>query len=419
MMQPPDDMNTEKISGRLAAVLLVLVFLYATTYQLPFMAAVDWVQATDVYSYLHISGSAPGLPAERIAYHFSQRWIPHYLVGIVSVLFSVDLGMVYTLTVLFLIFAIAWISFGVLRQSTPNAAFACLLFLIVSLSAFSYRLIIFVPGLLIDLVCVLGLAITLSGLVNRRVGWILFGMVVATLGKQLSLLLLPGVLLYALAVFGRTEGRRAALMKCFWIGAVTVGTYALLIATSAHFAYPNSITRTVLFALFPWLVSAQFSVSGFAEHISRVLVPLLPFIGIFMLACWKRVTGREMLRRLMALENVALILMVLGPMAYAFLPGPQVQMGNQSRYVALSMLPMALLTLRCAPAVQLDLAWGDYLWLGVVLCGISYHHRYTVVQATPGVFVAVHLLSLLCLLGWFAWKMQAGGRAPLPAAQEA
>ena len=412
-------MNTEKIPGRLAVVLLVLLFLYATTYQLPFTAAIDWVQATDVYSYLHISQSAPGLPAERIAYHFSQRWIPHYLVGIVSVLFSVDLGMVYTLAAFFVTFAIAWVSFGVLRRSTPHAGFACLLFLIVSLSAFSYRLIIFVPGLLIDLVCVLGLAITLSGLIDRKIGWILFGMVVATLGKQLSLLLLPGVLLYTLAVFGRAQGKRAALVKCFWIGAVTIGTYALLIATSAHFAYPNSITRTVLFALFPWLVSAQFSVPRLAEHVSRVLVPLLPFIGMLALACWRRITAREMMRRLVVPENVALILMVLGPMAYAFLPGPQVQMGNQSRYVALSMLPMALLTLRCLPDVRFDFSWGDYLWLGVVLCGISYHHRYTAVQATPGVFIAVHLLSLLCLLGWFAWKLQAEGRAPLSAAQEA
>jgi len=400
-------MNTEKIPGRLVVVLLVLLFLYGTTYQLPFIAAIDWVQATDVYSYLHISESAPGLPAERIAYHFAQRWIPHYLVGIVSVLCSVELDMMYALAALFLTFAIAWISFGVLRRGARDAGLTCLLFLIVSLSSFSYRLVIFVPGLLIDLVCVLGLAITLSGLIDRKIGWILVGMVVATLGKQLALLLLPGVLLYTLAVFGRAQGKRAAFVKCFWIGAVTIGTYSLLIATSAHFAYPNSITRAVLFALFPWLVSPQFSVAQFAEHVLRVLVPLLPFIGMLMLAWWRRITVSEMLRRLMVPENVALILMVLGPMAYAFLPGPQVQMGNQSRYVALSMLPMALLTLRCLPDGRLYLSWGDYLWLSVVLCGISYHHRYTLVQATPRVFLAVHLLSLLCLLGWFAWNVRA------------
>lgn len=400
-------MNTKEIPSRLVVVLLPLLFLYASTYQLPFLAAIDWVQATDVYSYLQISAAAPGLPAEALPYHFSQRWIPHYFVGVVSSLFSVDLGAVYTLAVLFLTFAIGWISFGVLRQSTRDAGGACLLLLIVSLSSFSYRLVIFVPGLLIDLVCVLGLAITLSGLVERKIGWILFGMVVATLGKQLSLLLLPGVLLYTLAVFGHSQGKRDAWMKCFWIGMVTIGTYSLLIATSAHFARPNSITGTVLFALFPWLISDQFSISRFAEHVSRVLAPLLPFIGILALAWWRRFTVSELMRRLMLPENAALILMVLGPMAYAFLPGPQVQMGNQSRYVALSMLPMALLTLRCLPDFRLDWSWGGSLWLGMALCGISYHHRYTLVQATPGIFVAVHLLSLLCLLTWFAWSMRA------------
>lgn len=410
-------MNLEKFPGRLAIVLPVVLFLYVTTYQLPFLDTIDWVQATDVYSYLHISKSAPELPAERIAYHFSHRWIPHYLVGIVAVLSSVDLGMVYTLTVLMLTFAITWISFGVLWRGTRDAEFACLLFLIVSLSTFSYRLIIFVPGLLIDLVCGLGLAITLTGLTGRKISLILFGMVVATLGKQLSLLLLPGVLLCTLAVFGRAQGKRVALVKCFWVSALTIGTYYLMIATSANFAYPNTITWSVLFALFPWLMSPQFSVSQFAEHFSRVLFPLLPFIGIFTLACWRRIKVGEMLRRLMLLENLALILMALGPMAYAFLPGPHIQMGNQSRYVALSMLPVALLTLRCLPDVRLALSWGDYLWLGAVLCGISYHHRYTAVQATLGVFVAVHLLSMLCLLGWFAWRMRAQEVVPSPAAQ--
>lgn len=410
-------MNLEKFSGRLAIVLPVLLFLHVTTYQLPFLASIDWVHATDVYSYLHISESAPGLPAQRIAYHFSQRWIPHYLVGTVSVLCSIDLSMVYRLAVLMLTLAITLISFGVLWRSARDAEFACLLFLIVSLSTFSYRLIIFVPGLFGDLVCGLGLAITLSGLIGRKIGLILFGMVVATLGKQLSLLLLPGVLLYTLAVFGRAQGKRAALVKCFWVSALTIGTYYLMTVTSANFAYPNTITWAVLFALFPWLMSPQFSVSQFLAHFSRVLFPLLPFIGILTLACWRRIMVGEMLRRLMVLENLALILMALGPMAYAVLPGPHIQMGNQSRYVALSMLPVALLTLRCLPDFRLALSGGDYLWLGAVLCGISYHHRYTAVQATVGVFVWVHLLSLACLLSWFAWRMRAQEVVPSFAAQ--
>jgi len=412
-------MKIENSPSRLAFVLPVLLFLYATNYHLQFKDAIEWVQANDVFAYLHISESAPRFPSERIAFHFSQRWIPHYLIGIVSDLFSIDLGTVYVLSALFIIFSILWVFFGILQMETSHAGYACLLFLILSVSSFSYRLVIFMPGLFADLVCVLGLVLSLRGLIYRKVYWILFGMVVATLGKQLSLLILPGVLLFALAVFSHEQGKRAAFIKCFWICSVTIGTYSLLIVTSANFAHPNTITREVLFAIFPWVVSDQFSVFQFTEHVFRVLVPLFPFIGIFILTYWRQIKVRAKLRqRLMLLENISLILMVLGPMAYAFLPGPQVQMGTQSRYVVLSMFPMTLLTLRCLPEVRINFFRGDFFWLGITLCGLSFHHRYTVVHASPVIFITVHLLSLLCLLGWFASAIQANGDVSLSVAQD-
>lgn len=74
-----------------------MVFLYLTRYHLPFNEAIDWVQATDVYSYLVISSSASKLPTDTIPYHFSQRWIPHYLVGCLAQLFGMDMGLAYGL----------------------------------------------------------------------------------------------------------------------------------------------------------------------------------------------------------------------------------------------------------------------------------------------------------------------------------
>lgn len=394
-------------ASRAAIVLASLLFLHVTTYSLSFTAAVDWVQATDAYSYLAIAGAAPVLPADLLPYHFAQRWVPHYLVGLIAALPGFGLERAYVLAAFALCLMIFWLALDMLLRAFRDKGLAILVFLLVVLSPFAFRLFVFVPELLADLVFVLGLAMALRGLILGRLGWVLAGMAVATSGKQMSLLLLPGVLLYTWRRFNAPAARMRAHLSCLAVLAVTIAVYVLLLRTSAHFALPNSITGTVLFALFPWLRSTDFSLALLAEHLLRILIPLAPFVGILLLARRSQAAAglaaaHGWIRQLFALENMALLLMLLGPMAYAFLPGPQVQMGNQSRYIALAFLPMALLLARLLPPIQLSLDVRDYLVLGPLLGVYSYHHRYTLVQATPSLFLLVHVVALLALLLWFA-----------------
>jgi hypothetical protein len=67
-------------------------FLYMTTLSLSFMAAIDWVQATEAFSYLEIAKAAPLFPTELLPYHFAQRWVPHYLVSMLASLSGLSIG---------------------------------------------------------------------------------------------------------------------------------------------------------------------------------------------------------------------------------------------------------------------------------------------------------------------------------------
>lgn len=372
-------------------------FLLLTKYHLPFNEAIAWVQATDVYSYLVVSAAAPNLPTESIAFHYSQRWLPHYLVGCMAVFGDMELERAYSISSGAIVVSLLVLVWVILLQVARDQTLGILIFLLLALSVFSVRLYILVPGLISDLIYVLGFGVALGGCIARRYSMIILGMLLATTGKQLSLLVLPGIALYIYVIWRNELGRVRALSMGIMLSLVVIAYNQLLIYTSAGFALPNSITGNVLFSFFPWLLSDRFSLRLLSEHVFRILLPLLPFILIWGLAPGALVHKAQTLR---TGEPLALMLMILGPMAYALLPGPEVQMGNQSRYVASVMLPMAILVLKTLPDIKLQLRWVDYLVLSAVLLILSYHHRYTLLQATPVVFLATQLAGLFVLACW-------------------
>jgi hypothetical protein len=368
--------------------------------------AINWVNATDAYNYLTMASAAPGFSAEQVAFHFAQRWVPHYLIGTFTNVFRVDIYVVYVLACFILCQFIFWFTLNLLIKSTTDKKFAIVLFLLVVLSPFSLRLFIFVPELLADLVFMFGTAIVFFGLFRRNIWWIILGITIGTAGKQLFLLLLPGVALYVWNIYRFAIGQKRAIVIAALVTMVTISIFYILAMSSRSFAAENSITGKVLFAFILWIFSEKFSISLFAEHLLRMLLPLIPFLGM-LLIFWSSQyikTGRaciERLKSLCTIETIALSLMVMGPIAYAFLPGPLVQMGNQSRYVGINLLPMAVLTCRLLPYVRLQITKIDYWLLGGIICIFTYHHRYTFIQSTPGVFLIVHLLALAIFLLWF------------------
>lgn len=395
-----------KFFMRLAITQLSLCFLYATTLGKFGSEAINWVGATDAYSYLMLAAAAPGFSAEQVAFHFAQRWVPHYLIGTFANVFGVDIYVGYVLACFILCQFILWITLDLLLKSTTDKKFAILLFLLVVLSPFSLRLFVFVPELLADLVFMLGTAIVFFGLFRRNIWGIILGIIIGTAGKQLFLLLLPGIALYVWNIYRIAIGRKRAIAMAALVSLVTIGIFYILAISSRSFAFENSITRKVLFALIPWVFSEKFSISLFAQHLLRILLPLTPFLGMLLIFWLSQCiqAGRrcvERLRSLFTIETIALSLMVLGPIAYAFLPGPLVQMGNQSRYVGINLLPMAILTCRLIPYVRLRIAKIDYWLLGGIICIFSFHHRYTYIQSDPEVFLMIHLIALAMFLLWF------------------
>ena len=389
------------LTNRMFIVVVIMLFLYITTYHLNFLDAVNWVQANDVYSYLTISKSAPAFPLEFISFHFSQRWIPHYIVGCIAKDLYINLDLAYAFFNGLLIFVILILFHNIVMRSACDKWLGNFMFLILSLSAFTFRLYIIAPGLLADLVFVLGLSLAIKGCLDERYEGIVLGLIIATTGKQFSLLLLPGFSLYIYSIWIKKKSRNFTLALVIVLVTVVIIFYMLLTNIASRFAFPNSLTPSIVFGFFSWVASDRYSTVLFFEHILRILLPLLPFI-IFIAMVPSGPIKKIML--LSTKESSALLLIGLGPIAYAFFPGPEIQMGNQSRYIGLILLPVCMITLKIVTSIKFRLYLFDFIWLLTILLCLTYHHRYTLLQSVPMTTFVTQVIGLLGLLTWLIFR---------------
>lgn len=376
-----------------------IALLQLTRYHLDFRQAIDWVQATDVSSYSLIANYAFDTPV-KLEFHFAQRWVPHYIVGVLARTIGCDIHLSYAILNALVISLIAYSAKRLLISDRANNDLGFLILLLFLFSAYTFRLYVFVPGLFADLVYLLGVAIALLGCRRQKIFLVIIGLVVATLGKQFSILVLPGILVYIFAVWGKSQGRIGAIkLSMLAIGAV-LGTLWLVTLTSESFSLENSITPDKWFAIITFFTSENFTARLLGFHLLRIAAPLAPFLLIWVLLPMSR---RERFRYLLSWESLALLLIVLGPITYAFLPGPILQMGNQSRYVAASALPLALLVVRISPPITVTLRVFDWIVIPIVLLLISYHHRYTLIQGDTAAFATTQFTGLAILGVWAIW----------------
>lgn len=375
--------------------LVFIAFLVVTGSRFPFYDAIKWVQANDVYSYLKISSASPGFPTEPIMAHFAQRFIPHYFVGAVAVFLHLPLELVYRIFSISIAIATLFLSARLVLRYAKNMGVGLLVLGVAVLGPYSFRLNILVPGMIADQFYILGLVLCLIGLFERRLWAVFTGIVLSAIGKQMVLLILPGVGLFLFATYKECLGiSRAGLLSLSAVGA-GFAVYMALIVLSSGFSGQNIVSVQGTLSVFPWLFSDSFSFFRLFDHVLRTSLPGMPFI----LLIWAGCRAQEKCT-LLTLENVAILLIISGPIAYAFFPGPIVQMQNQSRYAAYSAFPMAMLTLNLFPRASCSFKKIDVLLLALIGGAYSYHHKYCAFPVSPKVFLLVHLSGLLMFFAW-------------------
>jgi len=290
----------------------------------------------DSLDYRRISMPAPSLPLEDIGSAYTDRFLPHYVIGSASAYFGFPLSFLYSLAIC----AVALSLLVVLHElvaGLPILQYTLIMGLLVP-SPYFLRPYLADAGSVQDPIFVLGTAIALLALVRVRPTWLFAGLLLAVTGRQSALLVGPVAGLWV--VFHprwRARGRwRLALAAA--VAMVAPLAFLVLRALAAPFTHdfqPHIPDDTVL-ARFGDLPR---SAPDLIAHATRTMVPVVVLVCVLLAALIvrRRRTGPDRFTVWGALLMAAIIF--LEPLAIdpAF-PGFAF---NEQRLAALCLVPLA------------------------------------------------------------------------------
>ena len=398
------------------AFFLALSFGLLTQRWMGFEQGSQFVVATSSPLYVEVARSAPVYPTSA-PYYIAERALPHFGVGIAAKTLGISIEAAYLGTTTLLIFLILFAVYFALTGIGISAPITALLLSSILLNPYAFRYYLLALPMFTDLIFVLGLAVIVLGLFRDRFWLVMTGLLVAVLGRNTVLLILPGTLLGIHAFMNP----RFRPMKIGSALVVTVLAVRLLEVYALTLGKPEWSEAGLLFSMASWISSPDFSLSILAQHVLRSFLPILIPLAFLFGTTSLEATGKKFKTQ----RVLALVLIVVGILVAALLPNPAIQQNSQGRFSAYAIVVMTLLigwiwkgtAVETSDASEkgseIKIRQGLWLVLGVTLGAASLHHMYTVVGpinvADFGMF-HVAACEMLAIVSWYLFRSLGRGQ---------
>lgn len=375
----------------------LLIILTGTNRWLSWTDGIEVLSARDVVSYWQLADASPLLLATDIPFHHAQRLSIPYLVGLLATVTSIPVPLAFRIASYSLIALTLGCIYQILQQLRLNGVQYTLVFSLLLLNPYTFRYYLIVPGLIPDLAFNAGLAMAIAGLVRGKfmqVGW---GQLLASLGRQTSLMLLPGILfwLYRGQLWQSSRPFKQRILYGFLIMAVSVGWYGISGQIAEAIALPNDNVSILWGLLFWW--RDRFSGGAFLEHLLRLVIPYVLPTSLLLTVVLSR---PQLWKQFNRSEVWACWLMVLGIIAQPFLAGPEITGQNASRLAALGLIPLLVsLAFWLTSGIRktgyiCQNRTGAKVVLGLSIGIASFHHLYTFIGPPTALTFALLQIGL-------------------------
>ena len=379
----------------LLPVLAVFALVLVSNTWLGWESGIDLLHAVDVYSYEIIAESAPQLPSttgDEISFQYGQRFVYHYIIGIVAKLTSLPLPVVYhggvLATLILLTAAVARIVSEV--GLTGFRSCVCVVLLVVNPYVIRYYLV--VPGMIADVLFALFMAVTILGLLRKQIGIVLCGVLLAVLARQTQLLALPGLVLWMVA--GANWSDDSVKRKTLNV-ATLVGVHAVAYFVSSRVAEPFTYPVAdfhLYYSVYTYFVLEFDKLLALAEHILRIGIPHL-MTGLFLGVAYAKIRKSVSWKSLPA-EFWACLIMVVSLAAQPFLMEPEYATHGQARHSSLALVAAITALALFFREYETHLRFRFSKRLGVLFFTLlflsSLHHMTSVSPLTTPVQYAVY-----------------------------
>lgn len=331
--------------------------------------------AGDILSYFAMSEAAPGLVAVPVPYHHAQRIFLPYVLGMASHTTGVSIPLAYMVAGSLLLALAFWFFIRCCELLGMREETVFLISLAVLFNPYVFRHYFMFNGYINDIGFLAGLSASLFGLLARRRGTLLGGILLASLSRQTTLIILPAFIALEYAL-NHSRGWRSSVFTLSYL-ALPILIYLGTSYIASRTGLPSE-TEMAFLGLLYW-VSSDFSAGRLVEFTIRGVIPFA-FALALLFGC--RITiPRERDRQLVVAGLLALIVPIC---AQPFLGGPDWTLNSIARLNSLAVFPVFLLVgmwinpyvHRLSP--QIAIALGGLIVLG------SVHHIYTF----PGAFSA-------------------------------
>ena len=278
---------------RLAVAGAWLAAVFATTHWYSWDRTVELLFGSDMPEYERVARAAPGFTDQPLPSQHADRFVPHYLVGLLSDGVHVGLRPVYYVVAFVLLGLVVLIvdrliaPFGLRRLEYAVAIGALIA------NPYVFRFLAICPARLADSVFILGALLALLGLFRCNAWVLVAGLCAATMGRSEAVF--PLVALAPIGVLVSRDWRakprrtRIAAAACAFAGPIALyGVIRLVDQTFSYRDHPGFFALTI-FGTFRDLPGSG---GRFGLHIARIVVGIAGAVAILLGALVARRLGR-------------------------------------------------------------------------------------------------------------------------------
>lgn len=375
----------------------------------------------DSQSYIRMARAAPGLPSSSIGSAYTDRFVPHYAVGLTSRALGVQVEVVYCAFSGVVLLGVVLVARAILLRLVAPRWPVSLGLAVLLLNPYFFRTYLPFPALYADPLFVLGLAVAILGLVDRRLVILGLGVVIAVLARQTALLAVPPLAIWVWCDRTWDLTRRTRVVTALGLVVVPwLGHRAIRQVTAPFTAQfePRIPQDTVL----PLVLHPSGHVSPLVIHVARTFLPLLVALALLAVG-WA--VGRRTRRGWSsphALGAGVLLVVSAAIVAQPLLISPDFPglATNEQRLSALAVLTLALAVAlfsseplratRVRGGTMLDRA-GVALFLVSMLISSLRAESTVIGPASKAAVIAVQLVCALIAAGSL-WCMSRSGQRP-------
>jgi hypothetical protein len=280
---------------RAGVIAVWLAFVWLTTHWYSWQRTIDLLFGSDMREYERVARAAPGFPSEPLPTQHAARFVPHYLVGLISDGLGVGDREVYYVAAFVLLVAILVVLDRLIAPLPLGLGGYALCVGALIANPYLFRFLVVSPARLADSVFVLGVTLAFLGLVRTSVPLLVAGLVVATIGRSESML--PIVLLAPLGVWLSPDWRRRSVRLPAVAAAAAFAapalTYSLVRIADRSFSESDyhGFMRLTIFGALADLPGSAGHIGGQLARTFAGVAGVAGLLGGVLLARWRSARG--------------------------------------------------------------------------------------------------------------------------------